>query len=86
MSDDEILEGLEKLMADVGIELRYEKGEFIGGWYRYLEKEQLLVNKRIPTDRKVEIIAKVLSNRVDLQQVYVVPAIREVLENASRVE
>lgn len=39
MHDDDILQSFEKLLTDLEVELRYEKGDFQGGIYRYKEKK-----------------------------------------------
>lgn len=86
MSNEEILEGLEKLLLELGIDVRYEKGEFVGGLYRYKSKEQLLVNKTLDIEYKIRVIAKELHGKLDLQNTFIVPALREIIEDASRVE
>ena len=83
MDDESILENLERLLADLSIEVRYEKGEFVGGLYRYKDKKQLLINKALTTEQRVNIIANELKSNIDLEKVYVIPALREVIENAS---
>ena len=84
--EDKILADLEKLLADASIEVRYEKGEFVGGLYRYYDKQQIVINKALPAEQKIRIIAKELQENVDLNSIYLVPALREVIENASRME
>jgi len=79
------LENLEKLLAELSIEVRFEKGDFVGGLYRYKERKALVVNKQLPDEQKVQLIAQELRNSVDLQNLYVMPALREVIENASRL-
>jgi len=86
MSEEEILEELEKLLVGMDLEVRYEKGEFFGGIYRYKEKKQLLVNKKLDTEQRIKVIASELSDKIDLDNTFMVPALREVIENASRVE
>ncbi len=83
---ESILEELEKLLSEAAIEVRYEKGQFMGGLYRYKDKEQIVVNKDLPIEHKIKIIATELHEHVDLDSIYLVPALREVIENASRME
>jgi len=86
MQDESILENLEKLFAELSIELRYEKGRFQGGYYRYKDRQQIVVNKDLTDSQKVAILARELHENLDLDSVYVVPAVREVIENAGRLE
>lgn len=85
MEREEILASLEKLLADLSVDVRYEKGEFVGGFYRYKAKEQLIINKGLTVEQKVNIIASELKTNWGLDDLYVVPALREVIENASRL-
>ncbi len=86
MKEEEILEGLETLLVELAIDFRYDNGEFVGGMYRYFDKEQLLVNKKLSDEQKIQVIAQELHDKLDLQSTYILPALREVIENASRVE
>jgi len=83
MEDVIKLENFEKLLSDLSIELRFEKGDFRGGLYRYKEREELVVNKHLPVEQKVQVIARELKNRMDLDSLYIMPALREIIENAS---
>jgi len=85
MKAEEILEGLENLFVELQIEVRYDKGEFVGGFYRYKEKEQLLVNKKLSIEQKINVLARELHEKFDLNSVFVMPALREVIDNAGRV-
>lgn len=80
------MEELEKILSDVTIEVRYEKGDFQGGLYRYKDKQQIVINKDLTVEQKIKIIASEIQSRVDLNNLYLVPALREVIENASRLE
>jgi len=85
MEREEILASLEKLLADLSVDVRYEKGEFVGGFCRYKGKEQLIINNGLTVEQKVNIIASELKTNWGLDDLYVVPALREVIENASRL-
>ena len=85
MDDKAILEGLEELLSSLAISLRYDKGDFVGGIYRYRGQEQVLINKELNLKQKINVLANELSMRIDLDNCYLVPALREVIENASRL-
>jgi len=82
MHDDDILQSFEKLLTDLEVELRYEKGDFRGGICRYKEKKQLILNKNLNSNQKILIMANELKTNFDLDNLYLVPALREVIGNA----
>jgi hypothetical protein len=62
MKDEEILPKLEEILGQLGVELRYEKGDFEGGICRVGEKQLLLVNKRLMLSQKVNLLARELAS------------------------
>ncbi|HEX9652668.1 MAG TPA: hypothetical protein VGA99_03070 [bacterium] len=86
MNENEILEGLEKLYADLQIELRYERGDFYGGLFRYRDQQRVILNRDLNSTQKISILARELRGKVDLEKLYLLPVLREVIENASSVE
>lgn len=86
MNENEILQELEKLYSDLGVELRYEKGDFLGGLIRYRDQHRIILNRDLSTSQKISILARELRGKVDLEKLYLVPVLREVIENASGVE
>ncbi len=85
MQQEKILQNLENILADLDVELRYEKGDFDGGFCRYEEKKQIIVNRNLKLDQKITVIASELRANFDLNNLFLVPALREVIENASGV-
>lgn len=85
MHDDDILQSFEKLLTDLEVELRYEKGDFQGGICRYKEKKQLILHKNLSSNQKIVIMANELKTNFDLDNLYLVPALREVIGNAGRL-
>ncbi len=83
MNDDDLLFNLEELVVKSTICLRYEMGDFKGGLYRYNQKEQFLINKDLSVKQKINILAFELKKKLDFDDLYLVPALREVIENAS---
>lgn len=79
MSDAELLEELENVMQELGIELRLENGEFNGGLCRIGERPVFLLNRKLPPARRLQILCHYLS-RLDLSTLYLLPAVRDRLE------
>ncbi len=86
MNEEDLLQELENLAAKLALNLRYEKGDFQGGFYRYKEKQQIVINKDLSTRQKVNILARELKAMIDLENFYLLPALREVIENASDLD
>ena len=74
-----VLSELEELLDKLGIELKYEKGGFKGGLCRVEDKEYFYLNKILSFEQKVSIITKQL-RKMELEDVYLKPKIREMLE------
>lgn len=86
MREQEILQGLENLLSELSIIVRYEKGDFAGGYYRYKDKKEFILNKNLTLSQQIKVLAEELRLNADLDNMYVVPALREIIENASSVE
>jgi len=80
MTHEQILSELEQLAANCGIALRYEKGDFDGG-YCVLKAERLIViNKRLAPARRASVLAQGLAE-VGIDEMYLKPAVREYIED-----
>ena len=81
MKEEEILSGLEKVVESLQIELRYEKGDFSGGYCVLKDKPLMIVQSSLNAAQKIKVIARELA-QMDLQNVFLVPALREVIDEA----
>lgn len=81
MKDEELLARLEDFIAHLGIDLRYENGDFEGGVCRVKDKKLLIVNNKLLPSQKVLVMSRELAT-LDLSNVFVLPAIRELIDNA----
>lgn len=80
MSNNQILNELEQLASNCCIAIRYEKGDFDGG-YCVLKAERLIViNKRLAPVRRASVLARGLAE-VGIDEIYLKPAIREYIED-----
>jgi len=80
MKNEEILAELHELAKQIGVTIRYEKGDFEGGYCILKDQGVLLVNKRLIPQRKSAILA-IAINEIGLDNVYVKPALREYIED-----
>jgi hypothetical protein len=79
MKPAEILDHLEKLAKALSIEFRYEKGDFTGGLCRINDTQILIVNSKLTEEEKIKIFTQALC-QLDLNNVYMLPAIREIIQ------
>ena len=84
MDDYATMALLEELAYRLGIQIRYEKikdEESVGsgGLCRFKGKDVMLVDSRATTKDKIQTLVKALKH-YDLENVYIRPALRELLE------
>ena len=83
MKDSELLDQLEAIIAQLGIELVLDDGEFRGGICRVEGRQLFLVNRILPSSQKVEILCAELSS-LDLSQIFILPRVRQRIEQARK--
>jgi hypothetical protein len=80
MTNEQILSELEHLASNCSIGIRYEKGDFEGG-YCVLKAERIIViNKRLAQARRASVLAQGLAE-VGIDEIYLKPAVREYIED-----
>ena len=77
-----LLQELETLAAQLGVEVRYEELETSGGLCRYRGKLCLIANRRLPLAGRIALLSRELG-RLPLDGVFLRPSVRELLENRS---
>jgi len=76
----EIIQDLEALVTQRGIRIRYEKGDFEGGYCILKEQQILVVNKKLHEMRKAAVLAQALGE-IGIDSIFVKPAIRAFIED-----
>jgi hypothetical protein len=79
MTQEQILKELEVLAANSGIAVRYEKGDFEGGFCVLKTERLIVVNKKLPPARKASVLAQGLAE-IGIEDRYLKPAIRDYIE------
>jgi len=74
---------LDELAQKLGYTLRFEKGNFKGGYCLLKELKLLVVNSRNDHERRVTIISKSLKE-IGIDDVYVKPGLREIIERENK--
>lgn len=76
----QIINELEELVQKLGIRLRYEKGDFEGGYCILKDQKVLVVNKKLHEMRRASILAKAL-HEIGIEDIFVKPAIRQYIDD-----
>lgn len=74
---------LEELTEKLGYKVRYEKGNFKGGYCILRDSKLLVVNSRNEHEKRITIISKSLIE-IGINDVYIKPGLREIIEKESK--
>lgn len=80
MKAEEIIEELLDVARQIGATVRFEKGDFEGGYCVLRDQRLVLINKRLMPSRKASTLALALQN-IGLETVFLKPAIRQFIED-----
>jgi hypothetical protein len=73
------LDELKKLAAEMGARVRFERGDFKGGYCILNESRVIVINKLSTTQRKVMILSAALKE-LGIDEVYLPPRLREFID------
>ncbi len=74
-----ILDELKDIADQLGAKVRFEKGDFKGGYCIVKHNKQIVINKMTNTQRKVMTLAAAL-NELGLDDIYLTPKLREIID------
>lgn len=80
MTSEKIITELEQLADKSGITVRYEKGDFEGGFCVLKSERLVVINKRLHPARRASVLAQGLAE-VGIKEVYLKPAVRAFIED-----
>jgi hypothetical protein len=80
MKSEELIEELHSLADQLGVTVRYERGDFEGGYCVLREQRLLLINRRLGPSRKASLLA-VAMQEIGLDSVYLKPVLRAYIED-----
>jgi hypothetical protein len=75
----QLLTELEEVVQRLGYKLRYEKGNFEGGYCLLKESHLFVINSRSEPEKRIGIIARNLKE-IGIDDIFVKPHIRDVIE------
>jgi hypothetical protein len=79
---EEIIQDLKALASQLGAEVRFEKGDFKGGYCLLKENKVIVINKMANLQRKVMILCLALKE-LGIDQIYLTPRMREIIDEMS---
>ncbi|MGA8265023.1 MAG: hypothetical protein WB779_11320 [Ignavibacteriaceae bacterium] len=79
---EEIIQDLKALAAQLGAEVRFEKGDFKGGYCLLKENKVIVINKMANLQRKVMILSMALKE-LGIDEMYLTPRMREIIDEMS---
>jgi Zn-dependent peptidase ImmA (M78 family) len=76
---ENLLEELKQLAFQIGARVRFERGDFKGGYCIIKRDKIIVINKLSNLQRKVYVLASALKE-LGLDDIYVQPKVRELIE------
>jgi len=81
---EEILQELKSVADQLGASVRFEKGDFKGGYCIIHDKKVVVINKMTNLQKKVMILSSALKE-LGVDEIYLTPRVREVIEEMSDI-
>ena len=85
MNKNQLYNEFEDLAVKLGMRIIKGKGDFKGGACILKDEKIIVVNKRKPIEQKLKILASCF-NKIDLEGVYIVPALRILIEESNTLD
>jgi hypothetical protein len=76
---EEIIQDLKSVASQLGASVRFEKGDFKGGYCLLKESKVIVINKNANLQRKAMILSVALKE-LGVDEIYLSPKIRELIE------
>jgi len=80
MKHEDLIQELHDVARQLGVTVRYEKGDFEGGYCILKDEKLLLVNKRLLPNRKASVLALAI-RELGLENLFLKPAVRQFIED-----
>jgi len=81
---EEIIIDLKALASQLGAEVRFEKGDFKGGYCLLKENKIIVINKMMNLQRKVMILSAALKE-LGIDKIYISPRMREIIDEMAEL-
>ena len=80
MKHEILIQELQDVATQLGVTIRFERGDFEGGYCILREQKILLVNRRLFPAKKASVLAMAM-HEIGLEDMYLKPAVREYIED-----
>ena len=81
---EEVLQELKSVADQLGASVRFEKGDFKGGYCIVHDKKIIVINKFTNLQKKVMILSAALKE-LGIDSIYLSPRVREIIEEMSEL-
>lgn len=81
---EEILQELKAVADQLGASVRFEKGDFKGGYCIIHDKKVIVINKMTSLQKKVMILSAALKE-LGVESIFLTPRVREIIEEMSGI-
>ncbi|MEO8232537.1 MAG: hypothetical protein ABI638_09655 [Ignavibacteriota bacterium] len=82
---EEIIQDLRSVASQLGASVRFEKGDFKGGYCLLKESKVIVINKNANLQRKAMILSVALKE-LGVDEIYINPKIRELIEEMGDIK
>jgi hypothetical protein len=80
MKHEILIQELQDVATQLGVTIRFERGDFEGGYCILRDQKILLVNRRLFPAKKASVLAMAMYE-IGLEDMYLKPAVREYIED-----
>jgi hypothetical protein len=77
---EERTDAVTDVARQIGVTIRFEKGDFEGGYCVLRDQRLVLINRRLMPSRKASLLALALQN-MGLETIFLKPALRQYIED-----
>lgn len=82
---EEIIQDLRSVASQLGASVRFEKGDFKGGYCLLKESKVIVINKNANLQRKAMILSAALKE-LGVDEIYLNPQMRQLIEEMSEIK
>lgn len=82
---EEMVQDLKSIAAQLGAEVRFEKGDFKGGYCILKDSKVIVINKMTNLQRKVIVLSMALKE-LGVDKIYLTPRMREIIEEMAETK
>ncbi|MBK7377645.1 MAG: hypothetical protein IPJ03_01340 [Ignavibacteriales bacterium] len=82
---EEIIGELKEVARQLGAEVRFEKGDFKGGYCLLKENRVIVINKMANLQRKISILSVALKE-LGIDKIFLTPKLREIIDEMAELK